>query len=112
MEVPEGPSPARSSRRVWETLRWRWAFRLSVEHTSSKVLYCLCVELGDSNAMKTWTERTVYWVDLPDPNATDENSSYVNIATFERRRDAREFLCKRYGMPARIASFFITKGTV
>ena len=53
---------------------------------------------------------TGYWVDLPNPNSTEPGDAYVNVGTFESRREARKWLKEVHGMPAKIADFFITEG--
>lgn len=52
----------------------------------------------------------VYWVDLPNPDTTGDDDSFKNVATFSERKDAFAYLREKYGMPARVASFFISRG--
>jgi hypothetical protein len=59
--------------------------------------------------MKTKFKR-VYWVDLPNPDVTGDDDSFKNVATFDKRKDAFEYLREHYGMPTRVASFFISWG--
>lgn len=57
--------------------------------------------------------RRVYWVDLPNPHAQGDDHNegeWVNVGTFDTRKEAVAFLGEKYGIPAKHASAFITKG--
>jgi hypothetical protein len=54
--------------------------------------------------------KRVYWVDLPNPSATSDDDTFLNVRTFDRRKDAYNFLRKTFGMPTRVAGFFVSWG--
>jgi hypothetical protein len=55
-----------------------------------------------------------WWVDLPDVNLKEpgNDNAYINVGTFDTRKEALKWLEDVHGMPSRIASFFITKGAI
>lgn len=58
-------------------------------------------------------EASTYYVDVPNPEckSDDDNlQSWVNVGTFDTRKEAEEFLLNRYGIQPALVEVFITKG--
>ena len=56
--------------------------------------------------------KKIYYVDLPDPSIGREGDNcYINVATFDTKKNARAWLLNVHGMPQKIADFFITEGS-
>jgi hypothetical protein len=54
-------------------------------------------------------KKKVFWIDLPDPQATKDDSAWIHVATFNTRRQAVKFLNNRYGIEEKYADLFIRK---
>ena len=56
--------------------------------------------------------KKIYWIDLPDPNSLTNDDPWINVGTFDKRKDAIKFLEDKYGIRKQFAKLFIAIGEI
>jgi len=56
--------------------------------------------------------KKYYWVDLPNPNRTCDDDSWVNVKQYYSKGEAVTYLMENYGLRKTECSLFISEGEV
>ena len=54
----------------------------------------------------------IFWLDLPDPNAKEEDTPWINYQTYFSKKAAVKALSDIWGIDKKYSDLFITKGDV